>query len=134
MLLVSVNCLESTLCDLKGIRLIPCVCSSVYSSIHAYHNGYHWMDICEIWYWGLFWRCQENPNLIKIRKNFWHFRSEYVLVLVTEFNYHWSALFGWNSIRLLGIAEEVRALWECLTVLHNAYIACLLFANVYWPG
>jgi len=34
---------------------------------------------------GLLWRCQENPNLVKIRKNIWHFKSmsEYVLLLVT---------------------------------------------------
>lgn len=104
-----------------------CVCSSVHSSIRMYQHGYLWMDICETWYWGHFWRCQENSYLVKIGKNVWHFKSGcvYILLLVTTLNYYGSALFGWDSMRLLGMAEEVKALTR-MSCIVTSCIYCVL--------
>jgi hypothetical protein len=86
------------------------VCLSLHSSIPIYQHGYHWTDISVKF--GIGYLCEDvkkNPNLVKIRKNIGHFRfrCEYVLLLVNILNCHRSALFGWNIIRLLGMAEEV---------------------------
>jgi len=47
--------------------------------------------------------CPENPNLDKIRQNYWYYtwRPKCIVLLLATLNQLTSTLFKWNGIRLL---------------------------------
>jgi hypothetical protein len=64
-----------------GIRQLPSV------SVHRYQHGSHWMDVCEIWCWGLLWKSVGKFKIwLKSGRNIGHFTwsHKYILLMATD--------------------------------------------------
>jgi hypothetical protein len=79
--------------------------TTVLPSFRVYQCGSHWMNLHEIWSWGLRWKHVKKMQIcLKSVKNIRNFtrRPKYVVLLAASINCHKSALFEWCGIRQLG--------------------------------
>jgi len=106
-LLAILNCHKSTLSNWNGVRLLVC------PSVSMYQGGCYWMDVCEIWYWGLQWKSFKKFQ-IWLKSGTSHINLCTLHYCQQYLNLHESAVFEWNGIMLLGWLRRYK--WSAGTV------------------